>query len=78
MGIGKTTICTDRECTHGGTAEGTRECMRVTKNRAMEYMCGLMVEGMRDSGRVVNNMAREDIQGLMGRLEKENGRRGKG
>jgi hypothetical protein len=52
--------------------------MRVTKNRAMEYMCGLMVEGMRDSGRVVNNMAREDIQGLMGRLEKENGRRGKG
>jgi len=75
---GKTTICMGKECTHGVTAEGMRACMKETKNRAMESMCGLMAGGMRDSGRMVNSTEMEGIQGLMEIQEGVNGRRGKG
>lgn len=54
--LGWQTRCMVKECSHGLTAEDTKESTLTIKKRDMAFSFGQMEESMKELGKMVNSM----------------------
>lgn len=77
MVIGKQIICMVEVSIRGKMVADMRENTIMTRNKGMEYMCGLMEGSTRECGKMESNMEKESIVYLLDKKELVYGKMGK-